>query len=189
MVKNKTLPSDCSRSFPKLSLQGLHHCFDAPATRSIYNLVESLFTGASRKEVHAMKKEDTMSAFASCTKRQGASQSLITNLEIWVGKALPPAYVELMASSNGIEGFIGATYLILWPVEQLKELNEGYAIGEFAPGLFLIGSNGGDSGFALDTRHEPMEVKEVPFIGLSHEATKTVATSFKDFVEFLKEKG
>ncbi len=130
-----------------------------------------------------------MSAFASCTMREGASQELVANLEAWVGKALPPAYVELMGSSNGIEGFVGVTYLILWPIEHLKELNEAYAISEFAPGLFLIGSNGGDSGFALDTRHEPMEVKEVPFIGLSHEATKTVATSFKGFVEFLKGKG
>ncbi len=135
-----------------------------------------------------MKKEDTISAFTSCTMREGASQALIANLENWVGKALPPAYVELMGSSNGIEGFVGVTYLILWPVELLKELNEGYAIGEFAPGLFLIGSNGGDSGFALDTRHEPMEVKEVPFIGISHEAARAVATSFKGFVEYLKGK-
>jgi hypothetical protein len=106
-----------------------------------------------------------------------------------VGKALPAAYVELMSLSNGVEGFVTeTTYLVLWPVEQIKELNEAYAIAEFAPGLLLIGSDGGDNGFALDIRHEPMDVKEVPFIGMSHAEAKTVGSRFEDFIDYLNGK-
>jgi hypothetical protein len=94
-----------------------------------------------------------------------------------------------MSRSNGVEGFVREdNYLVLWPVEQLRELNESYAVAKFAPGLFLIGSNGGDTGFALDTRHEPMDVKEVPFVGMSHEEAKTVASSLEDFIDHLRGK-
>jgi hypothetical protein len=39
-----------------------------------------------------------------------------------------------MRFSNGAEGTIGPNnYLVIWPVNEIKELNEGYAVGEFAP--------------------------------------------------------
>jgi len=133
-----------------------------------------------------MKKQDLLSAFASCAKHVGANPASIADIEHWLGKRLPSAYVELMSYSNGIEGFVRENYIALWPVEQLKELNEVYAVAEFAPGLLLIGSNGADTGFALDIRHEPMDVKEVPFVGMSHEEAKAVARNFNDFVEYLR---
>lgn len=133
-----------------------------------------------------MKIEDLMSAFASCTMREGASQPSLCDLMQWVGKPLPSAYLELMRWSNGIEGFVRENnYLILWPVEQLKGLNEAYAVEEFAPGLVLIGSNGGESCYALDIHHDPMTVKQLPFVGMSHSESKAVGSSFECFIENL----
>jgi hypothetical protein len=63
-----------------------------------------------------------------------------------VAVGVPAAYLDLMSRSNGVEGFVGDQYLVLWPVEQLQELNDAYATAEFAPGLLLIGSDGGGTG-------------------------------------------
>lgn len=133
-----------------------------------------------------MKNDDILSAFAGFTMREGATQAAIADVEQWVGKPLPAAYIELVTRSNGVEGFWGNNYLLLWPVEQLSELNEAYSVAEFVPGLLLIGSNGGETGYAFDIRHEPMSVKEVPLIGMSHEAARTLASSFKGFAEYLR---
>ena len=38
---------------------------------------------------------------------------------------------------------IGDTYVILWKAEELGELNASYQVDEDAPGLLLIGSDGG----------------------------------------------
>lgn len=134
-----------------------------------------------------MSMDEIFSALGSCTMREGASQAAIRKLEQWIGKRLPAAYVELMKRSNGIEGFIAEkSYLVLWPVEQLAELNEAYSTAEFAPGLLLVGSDGAEMGYAFDTRHEPMPIKEVPFIGMSHEEAKPIAETVNGFLEHLK---
>jgi hypothetical protein len=137
-----------------------------------------------------MKYLDHLLGLASSTKRQGASQASIGDLENWVGKSLPPEYVELMRHSNGIEGFLwNKTYLVLWPIEQVKQLNEAYFVAVFAPGLLLIGSDGSGNSYAFDMRHEPMSVKKTPFIGISHEEAKTVASGFEGFLEYLRDSG
>jgi len=117
---------------------------------------------------------------------EAASSNAITDLEQKIGKAFPALYSELMRRTNGVEGFLSeVNYLLLWNIEQLVELNESYGVQEFAPGLFLIGSNGGDAAYAFDTRSDPMPVVEVPFIGLSLEEARQVGTSFEDFINGL----
>jgi hypothetical protein len=134
-----------------------------------------------------MKKDDILSTFSSSTMREGATQASIDRLELWVGKPLPDAYVRLVSRSNGVEGFLAdGNYLVLWPVEQLPELNQAYSVAEFAPGLLLVGSDGAEMGYAIDTRQQPMSVKEVPFVGMSNQAAREVASSFEGFLEYLK---
>jgi hypothetical protein len=134
-----------------------------------------------------MTTDEMVSAFSSSTLHEGASHNVIAKLQQLVGRVLSPSYVDLMSRSNGLEGFLNdANYLILWPVEQLPELNRCYRFSELLPELWLFGSNGGDAGYAFDTRHEPMPVKEVPFIGMSRVEAKTVASSFEGFIEYLR---
>ena len=63
---------------------------------------------------------------------------------------LPKDYVEFMKKHNGGEGDIGETWLILYPLEELQEINDDYEIEEFLPGHIIIGSNGGGELYGID---------------------------------------
>jgi hypothetical protein len=136
-----------------------------------------------------MKNKDRLLRLIECSMHEGAAPELLKDLEGWLGKTLPADYTELMGKSNGVEGFVSEDqFLVLWPVENLKHMNELYAINEFAPGLLLIGSDGGDTGFALDTRNDPMDIKAIPFVGMSHAEAKTVGANLGNFIDWLSER-
>jgi hypothetical protein len=90
-----------------------------------------------------------------------------------------------MSTSNGAEGQLNGSYLILWPIEELFNLNEAYHVDEFAPGFFFIGSDGDDIAFAFDK--ETGELYEMPFIGMSREEAIFRAKDFPGFVNSLDE--
>jgi hypothetical protein len=131
-----------------------------------------------------MTTDDIISMFSSPTLHEGASLETIHRLQELVSKPLPAGYMELMCRSNGIEGFWGgANYLMLFPAEQLSELNKGYLFTELVPHLWLFGSDGGSVGYAFDTRYDPMPVKKVWFLDLSDEEAETVGSDFESFLQ------
>ena len=82
-----------------------------------------------------------------------ASQIAITDFEKYSNFKLPKDYVEFLKETNGGEGFVGEnSYVIFWPLEKLLEYNKAYNVQEYAPGLFLIGSDGGGEAYAFDMR-------------------------------------
>ncbi|MCK4261258.1 MAG: SMI1/KNR4 family protein [Halanaerobiales bacterium] len=98
----------------------------------------------------------------------------------------PDEYKEFMLKYNGGEGEIGENnYLVVWPLEELIELNEEYAVNEFAPGLFLFGSDGGSVAYAFDTRKESIPIVEVPFIGMDLDDISFCSNTFNVFLEYL----
>ncbi len=97
---------------------------------------------------------------------------------------LPKGYIEFMSSSNGAEGQLSSTYFVLWPIEDLFSLNKEYHVDEFAPGFFIIGSDGGDTAFAIDK--ETGELYEMPFIGMSREEATLRAKDFSGLLETLE---
>jgi hypothetical protein len=134
----------------------------------------------------AINVDDILHKLEHSVTHDGASPKAIVDLERSIGKSFPSLYRELMHRTNGIEGFLSqVNYVQFWNVDQLIELNEGYGAKEFAPGLFLFGSNGGDAGYAFDIRSDDMPVYEVPFIGLSLQSAKQVGASFKEFLKNL----
>lgn len=96
---------------------------------------------------------------------------------------LPGDYCSFLAEANGGEGFIGAEYLILWRAEELEQFNREYEVENYAPGLFLFGSNGGGEGFGFDVRSSPYRVVQVPFIGMDLKHASPVADGFLDLLE------
>lgn len=61
-----------------------------------------------------------------------------------MGFCLPEEYAEFLKIGEGGEGFIGKeSYIILWKLEEIVELNDVYNVAEYAPGLLLFGSSGG----------------------------------------------
>lgn len=115
-----------------------------------------------------------------------APETSIASLEMTIGISLPIEYRDFLKITNGFEGFLANNrYLILWPIEQIAELNEAYNVAEFAPGLLLIGSDGGDTGYGFDTRSDPMKICETPFVGMSHQTMNSVGISFNQFINQL----
>ncbi|HEY5749220.1 MAG TPA: SMI1/KNR4 family protein [Chryseolinea sp.] len=94
---------------------------------------------------------------------------------------LPAGYERVIRSSNGAEGFLNNAYLILWPIEDLFTHNEGYRVEEYAPGFFLIGSDGGDTSYAVEKQTGALY--EIPFIGMSRDEATWLAQDFDAFIE------
>ena len=84
---------------------------------------------------------------------------------------LPMSYVEFMRTHNGGEGDIGETWLVLYPLDELQDLNEDYEIEQFLPGHIIIGSNGGGELYGIDNKgnyfNVPMimDEKDITFLG------------------------
>jgi hypothetical protein len=114
-----------------------------------------------------------------------ASSEAIVTFERAAGFALPVEYARFLAMSNGGFGEIGDHYLQFWPVEELLKWNEGYKVAEFAPGLFLFGSDGGGEAFAFDRKQPGLPVVMVPFIPLDRREAVELAPTFDAFLEKL----
>jgi hypothetical protein len=115
----------------------------------------------------------------------GASVTAIQALADALKINFPDDYVAFLGATNGGEGMIGETYLMLWPVEEIMKLNTSYQVDEFAPGLLLFGSDGGGEAFAYDTRTNPWQVVKIPFVGMDLEDVEVLSPSFEEFLECL----
>jgi hypothetical protein len=98
------------------------------------------------------------------------------------GKKLPADYVEFMEVYNGGEGSVGKSYVALYPISKIIELNRDYEIEEAVPGLMLIGSNGGGEAFAIDYRTDEIRFVMIPFI-FEEDAIIEFSDSFEGFLE------
>jgi hypothetical protein len=109
----------------------------------------------------------------------------IRQFETKSGFRLPDDYAQFLQQTNGGEGFVGNAYVILWRAEELLEMNKAYQVTEYAPGLFLFGSDGGGEAFAFDTRSDANPIVTVPFVGMELKLARSVAHSFEAFLEEL----
>jgi hypothetical protein len=119
--------------------------------------------------------------------RPGASAALVQDVQSRLGFRLPRDYVEFITESNGAEGFVGNSYLLLWPIEEIIPTNDAYQVRVFAPGLLLFGSDGGAEAYAFDARSGKMPVVNVPFVGMRLAAVKKLSRTFSGFLECLRE--
>ncbi len=76
------------------------------------------------------------------------------------GVELPKEYVEFMKEHNGGEGDTGESWLVLFTIEELKEINDDYH--DFLPdGNIIIGSNGSGELFGLNSDGKYFIVPEI----------------------------
>ena len=66
------------------------------------------------------------------------------------GVPLPRNYLDFMRQHNGGEGDTGETWLALYPLEELRDINDDYEISEALPGHIIIGGNGGEEFYGID---------------------------------------
>lgn len=115
-----------------------------------------------------------------------SSREALIHLQSAIGLDLPVDYTEFMLRSNGREGSIGHNgYLVLWKTDNILPWNDWYGVSEFAHGLILFGSDGGDTVYAFDTRFKEPQIVEVPFIGMDLSEVKRIGASFVEFLEYL----
>lgn len=67
------------------------------------------------------------------------------------GVHLPQNYIDFMTEHNGGEGDIGESWLVLYPIEELKAVNDDYNVPEYLPKHIIIGSNGGGDFLGLNS--------------------------------------
>lgn len=114
-----------------------------------------------------------------------ANATVIQRIESQANFRLPVDYVQFLREANGGEGFVGDSYIILWRVDELLELNAAYQVAEYAPGLFLFGSDGGGEAFAFDKRIAEPPIVSVPFVGMDLQLIRRIASNFAEFLEKL----
>jgi hypothetical protein len=110
----------------------------------------------------------------------------LSNFATKSGFTLPQGYIRFIQCFNGGEGFIGPnSYVMIWRLEELLEFNTAYQVSDYAPGLFLFGSDGGGEAFAFDMRSDFKPILSVPFVGMDLSLVRVIAPDFDKFLEAL----
>jgi len=115
-----------------------------------------------------------------------ATKEAIEEIQAKLGITFPAQYIEFMLDSNGAEGPIGPnSYLSIWSIEQIIELNEAYEVNEFTSGLVYFGSDGGGMAYAFDVRGANPSIVEFPFESINIADVKFCGNTFAEFLEHL----
>ena len=123
--------------------------------------------------------EEIFALMSDMELEEPTTEAEITAVENAMQIKFPIEYKEFMKKSNGAEGAIGEnSYLSIWPMNEIVELNEGYGVADFTPGLVYFGSDGGGMAYAFDSRKEYMPIVEFPFDSIHIEDAKLIANTF-----------
>lgn len=97
--------------------------------------------------------------------------------------SLPEGLMEFYTESNGAIIITEERYTVVWPLTELKLLNEQYKVEEYAPEFFIFGSDGGDMAFGFEIKTGYFY--ELPFIGMSREESSFISKTFQEFLNSL----
>lgn len=111
-----------------------------------------------------------------------ATEAGVAAAEAALGAPLPGHYRDFLRRADGGEGPLGSGYLALWTVAELSELNRSYSVDELVPGLLLVGSDGGNTGYALDLRADAAPVVSVPFVPMDHRLVEPIGDTIVDLL-------
>ena len=124
---------------------------------------------------------------AACSTRRGASREALRAAEMGLGLSFPPDYEALLLETDGLEGFvIGDAYVMFWSVSELVDLNAGYAVAEFVPGVVLVGTNGGDTGVEFRRVDGHVEYVAVPLVGRGPDAVSPLGPTLETWLAQLE---
>ncbi|MGC4000846.1 MAG: SMI1/KNR4 family protein [Anaeromyxobacter sp.] len=120
--------------------------------------------------------------------RPPATEAAIADLRRWLGRDLPPRYLEFLLETDGAERGVhdlGGDRLRLWSATEVPGSNAGYGIQRWLPETFAVGSDGGDDAIVLDMSAAPeperWPVVRVGFGALDRDEFLVQAPSFADW--------
>lgn len=125
--------------------------------------------------------------FSNFIKKPGAEKNEALRACTALNLIPPPDYLDVLQFSNGGEGFIHQSYFRLYSTKELLSLNEAYQVKSFAPGLVIFGSNGSGEAFGFDTRQNPPEIIQIPFIPMDFQYATLLGKTFLGFLHALEE--
>jgi hypothetical protein len=114
---------------------------------------------------------------ASTVRATGARPHEIDRAENAFRIRLPEDYRHLLAWANGAEGFVGESYLSLWPVDSLPELNAAAGSATFVPGVVLVGTDGGDTVYGITSSERGCSWMKAPLVGLGSDMLEVRETA------------
>ncbi|MCL2492761.1 MAG: SMI1/KNR4 family protein [Clostridiales bacterium] len=114
-----------------------------------------------------------------------ASEESLKDVEEKLGCNLPSQYKEFLLESNGAEGLIGSSYLVIWPIDDIVISNQDYEVEKYTPGLIYFGSDGGGEAYAFDSRTKEMPIVEFPFESIHIEDAELCGKTFYEFLQNL----
>lgn len=117
--------------------------------------------------------------------RPGASRCELARLCELSAISFPEDYLAFLQETNGAEGMLGSSYVVFWRTEDLLEYQQGGAIAQFFPGIFLIGSDGGGEAFGIDLRGPVPAYIRIPFITIDDRDLIVCAHSLEEFLHYL----
>lgn len=121
-----------------------------------------------------------------CEVRSGATEGALHDAERQLGHPLPEDYKAVLLESDGLEGFIsGDVYISFWSASELMSLNKAYSVSEFVPGVTLLGTDGGDTGYGFRKDAERYEYVAVPLVGMEPGAVSIIGRTFTELLERL----
>jgi hypothetical protein len=130
-----------------------------------------------------MISQELLNAFRNFDANPPAQRGEIERMEQLSGIKLPAAYSAYLSFSNGGAGMIGENcHLILWQIGEILELNVAYEVALYAPGIVLIGSNGGGEAICFDQTANSEAIFAIPFVGMDRCYLKMLGETFDDFI-------
>jgi hypothetical protein len=125
---------------------------------------------------------DVLAMAGTFARNQGAVPNEVRDLEGALGVRLPGEYSEFLRWAAGGELVAGDQVVELWDPKRVVERNARLAVGDFLPGVVLIGSNEGETALGLDFRSSPAAPVAVPFGDLSPESVRVIGKTLGDAV-------
>ena len=96
------------------------------------------------------------------------------------GLELPEDFREVLIQHDGGIVNLPGCYLQIWTTKELETLNNAYHVEEFAPGVVLFGSNGGDTAYGFRREGVQTAIIALPFIGMDLREASTLGTSLEE---------
>ena len=108
-----------------------------------------------------------------------------TPIEEVCGVLLPEDYLAFMREHNGGEGDVGGTSLVLFPLEELRTVNDNYDTENALEGCVIIGGNGGGELYGVDEQGRYFNVPAL----MDKQDISYLGNSFGEFLENVKTSG
>jgi hypothetical protein len=111
-----------------------------------------------------------------------AKVKAIEKAELHFAFKFPTDYKEFLMFSNGLEGSTKDSYIVIWSIEELIELNEAYKVRDFISNLIIFGSDGAEDAYGFDISGGKCKIVKLPFIGMGYISNEMIGDTFDNFL-------